>query len=103
VRLPDEPGPAERNIERRLARFLESHFPERARRESDRIDVGALAIAIPRCRLVTCDAFMADVVRRAGLDRRFGCELYSGKRGDVLRLRSRLAELTPPGRSPEAD
>ncbi len=31
----------------------------------------ALAAALPRCRLVTCDAFMADVVRRTGLDVRF--------------------------------
>jgi hypothetical protein len=102
VRLPDEPGPREQNVERRLARFLESHFPERRHRASDRIDLGALAVALPRCRLITCDAFMADVVRRAGLDRRFGCELYSGKRGDVLRLRDRLAGLTPPETSPEA-
>jgi hypothetical protein len=102
VRLPDESGAGEHNVERRLARFLESHFPERRRRASDQVDLRALAIALPRCRLVTCDAFMADVVRRAGFDRRFGCELYSGKRGDVLRLRDRLAKLTPAGRSPGA-
>src|ERR687897_444804 len=47
-------------------------LPQRASRDSDRVDFEALAIALPRCRLVTCDAFMADVVRRAGLDRRFG-------------------------------
>jgi hypothetical protein len=102
VKLPDQAGAAEQNVERRLAGFLDSQFPERRRRSSDRIDLRALAIALPRCRLVTCDAFMADVVRRAGLDRRFGCEVYGGKRGDVMRLRDRLSELTSPGTSPVA-
>jgi hypothetical protein len=37
---------------------------------------------------------MADVVRRARLDRRFGSELYSGRRRDVLALRDRLAGLS---------
>jgi hypothetical protein len=37
---------------------------------------------------------MADVIQRARLDRRYGCELYSGRRGDVLALRDRLAALT---------
>jgi hypothetical protein len=102
ARLPDESGAGEHNLERRLARFLESHFPERRPRASDQVDLRALAIALPRCRLVTCDAFMADVVRRAGLDRRFGCELYSGKRDDVLRLRDRVAGLIAPETSPGA-
>ncbi len=93
-RLPDAPGAREQNVERRLRRFAAEHFPERASRHSDRVDFEALAIALPRCGLVTCDAFMADVVRRAGLDRRFGCEVYSGRRRDVLALRDRLEELT---------
>jgi hypothetical protein len=75
-------------------RFADRHFPERVGRDSDRVDFEALAIALPRCRLVTCDAFMADVVRRAGLDRRFGSEMYSGRRRDVRALRERLAGLS---------
>jgi hypothetical protein len=92
-RLPDEPGALELNVERRLRRFADEHFPERRSRTSDELDLRALAIALPRCRLITCDAFMADVIRRAALDRRFGCEVFSGRRGDVLRLAERLREL----------
>ena len=87
--LPDEPGPHERT----LRRVLERHFPERPARPSDAVDLHALAAALPRCRLVTCDAFMLDVVRRSGLDVRFRCELYSGRRADVDRLRERLSAL----------
>ena len=36
---------------------------------------------------------MADVVRRTRLDRRYGCDLFTGRRADVLRLRDRLLEL----------
>jgi hypothetical protein len=72
---------------------LEGDFPERRRRASDRIDVRALALALPRCRLATCDAFMADVVRRSGLHARFRCELDTGRRADVDRLRERLEQL----------
>jgi hypothetical protein len=97
-RLPDRPGAAELNIERRLRRFAAEPFPERVRRASDRVDVEALAIALPRCQLITCDAFMADVIRRAGLDRRFGSEVYGGRRRDVLALRDRLARLATEGR-----
>ena len=91
--LPDDPGARESNVERRLARFASEHFPERRRRSSDEVDLRALAIALPRCRLITCDAFMADVIRRSGLDRRFASELYSGRRHDVARLRRRLESL----------
>jgi hypothetical protein len=83
-----------RQCERRLEAVLERDFPERRSRASDRLDVRALAVALPRCRLVTCDAFMADVVRRTGLDVRFRCELYTGRRSDVERLRSRLESLS---------
>jgi hypothetical protein len=89
-RLPDEAGPAERRHLARLRWTLEHDFPERAGRASDDVDLLALAIALPRCALVTCDAFMADVVGRTGLDRRFGCELFTGRRADVSRLRERL-------------
>jgi hypothetical protein len=42
---------------------------------------------------VTCDAFMADVIRRTRLQLRHRVELYSGRRADVLRLRDRLSQL----------
>jgi hypothetical protein len=91
VTLPRERGAVERHCERRLEAVLERDFPERRHRASDRVDVRALAAALPRCRLVTCDAFMADVVRRTGLDVRHRCELFTGRRRDVERLRRRLA------------
>jgi hypothetical protein len=57
-----------------------------------------LSLALPRCDLVTCDAFMAELVRRARLDVWFSCELFTGRRTDVERLRARLlafrADLT---------
>jgi hypothetical protein len=92
--LPDERDALTRYCERRLETVLERDFPERRGRASDRLDVRALAVALPRCRLVTCDAFMADVVRRAALDVRFRCELFTGRRPDVERLRRRLELLT---------
>jgi hypothetical protein len=92
-RLPDEPGAPELNVERRLARFATEHFPERSGRASDAVDLRALAIALPRCALVACDSFMADVIKRAGLDRRFGSEVFGGRRADVERLTRRLSEL----------
>jgi hypothetical protein len=93
-RLPAEPDAAAREVRRRMAWTIEREFPERRGRASDEADLEALAIALTRCDLVTCDAFMADVVRRARLDRRHGCELFSGRRADVLALRDRLVELT---------
>jgi hypothetical protein len=93
LRLPDEPDLAERRHERRLARVLEREFPERRGLASDAVDLRVLAMAVPRCRLVTCDAFMADVVHRTRLDRRHGCELFTGRRPDVQRLRERLENL----------
>jgi hypothetical protein len=92
-RLPDEPGPLERECERRLAETAARELPERAARPGDAVDLRVLGIALPRCELVTCDAFMADVVRRTRLDVRFGCELYTGRRADVDRLRARLEAL----------
>jgi hypothetical protein len=94
VKLPPERGAVERHCERRLDTILERDFPERRSRTSDALDVRTLAAALPRCRLVTCDAFMADVVRRTGLDVRFRCELYTGRRADVERLRSRVEGLS---------
>ena len=93
LRLPARPGARERRLERRLGGLVERDFPERRRRVSDRMDLRALALALPRCRLVTCDTFMADVVRRSGLHVLFRCELYTGRRHDVERLRARLEQL----------
>ena len=93
LRLPDRPGARERQLEHRLRAVLRRDFPERRARPSDAVDLPALAIALPRCRYVSCDAFMADVVRRSGLHVRFRCELFTGRRGDVERLRERLVEL----------
>lgn len=92
--LPDDRGPLERHCKRRLEAVLERDFPERRTRASDRLDIRALAVALPRCRLVTCDAFMSDVVRRTGLDVRFRCELFTGRRADVNRLNRRLERLS---------
>ena len=80
-------------LERRLRAVLERSFPERPSRPSDAVDLAALALALPRCRLVTCDAFMADVVRRTALDVRYRCEVYTGRRADVERLTARLNAL----------
>jgi hypothetical protein len=91
--LPRERGAVERDCGQRLEATLRRDFPERRARQSDSVDVRALAVALPRCRLVTCDAFMADVVHRTRLDLRFGCELFTGRRPDVERLRRRLERL----------
>jgi hypothetical protein len=93
LRLPDRPGASEWQLERRLAAIAEREFPHRRVRHSDRVDVQALALALPRCRLVTCDAFMADVLRRSSLPVRFRCELYTGRRADVARLQRRVERL----------
>jgi hypothetical protein len=92
-RLPSSPDRAGREIERRLRAAIAAEHPARASRASDAADLVALALALPRCDLVTCDAFMADLVRRTRLDRRHRCELYTGRRGDVERLRARLEHL----------
>jgi hypothetical protein len=93
LELPDEPGAAERRCEVTLRRLLARDHPERAPRASDELDIEALSLALPRCDLVTCDAFMAELLRRARLDVWFECELFTGRRPDVERLRERLAAL----------
>jgi hypothetical protein len=92
-RLPDEPGRAGREARRRMAWTIEHELPGRHARSSDVGDLDALAIALEHCDLVTCDAFMVDVVRRARLDVRCDCELFTGRRADVLALRDRLGDL----------
>jgi hypothetical protein len=89
-RLEGEPS---REIRRRMAWIIEHELPERQARASDAADLDALACAVEHCTLVTCDAFMADVLRRGRFDLRYGCELFSGRRPDVLRLRDTLREL----------
>jgi hypothetical protein len=93
LRLPDEQGALERACARRLKWIRTRHFPQRQDRMSDEVDLETLAIVLPRCRLITCDAFMADVVRRSRLDLRFGCDLFSGRRADVERLLGQLQAL----------
>jgi hypothetical protein len=72
---------------------IEHELPERRAQASDAGDLEALALAVVHCDLITCDAFMADVIRRTRLDRKHAVELYAGRRVDVMRLRERLAGL----------
>jgi hypothetical protein len=78
-----------------MAWTIAHELPQRAARPSDAGDLDALAVALTHCDLVACDAFMADVVRRTRLDSSHRCEVFSGRRPDVLRLRDRLQELAP--------
>ncbi len=100
-RLPSVPGRREREIRRRLAAVLADEYPQRRPRDSDSLDLDTLAIVLPRCRFVTCDAHMATVCRRTGLDSLYGCELFSGRRHDVERLTERLAGLVATAREPD--
>jgi hypothetical protein len=93
-RLPSRPDDRASAIRMRMEWVIEHELPEREPRDSDAADLDALAIALTHCRFVTCDAFMADVIRRTRLDLRHRCELFSGRRADVLALRDRLAALT---------
>jgi hypothetical protein len=93
--LPSAPGEAAVAVRRRMLWTIEHELPERHPRGSDEADLDALAAAIVHCDLVTCDALMADVLRRGRLDLRYGCELFSGRRADVLRLRDRLEATIP--------
>ena len=93
-RLPDDLDRAAREARRRMAWVIEHELPERAARTSDQADLDALVQALTHCDLVTCDAFMADVVKRARLDLRHEAELFSGRRRDVNHLRDRLQTLT---------
>jgi hypothetical protein len=92
-RLPAEPDRAAETARRRMQQTIGREFPERPGRSSDVADLDALAIAVVHCSLVTCDAFMADVIRRTRLHLRHRVELYSGRRPDVLALAARLSQL----------
>jgi hypothetical protein len=93
LRLPDDDGPAERRCARALRVLLERDYPDRTPLASDDLDLVALSRALPHCDLVTCDAFMAELIRRARLHTWCGCELFTGRRPDVDRLRRRLEGL----------
>lgn len=93
-RLPDALDAAARADRRRLAATIAAEHPARHPRTGDAADLDALALALTHCDLVTCDAFMADVVRRTRLDLRHGVELFTGRRPDVERLTARVASLT---------
>jgi hypothetical protein len=51
---------------------------------------------------VTCDAFMADVIRRARLDLRHRAQLFSGRRADVVRLREIITAIATEAIATEA-
>jgi hypothetical protein len=93
LQLGEERGAAERRCESALRAVLERDYPARRGAPSDERDLEALSLALPRCDLVTCDAFMAELIRRARLDVWYQCELFTGRRSDVLRLRRLLEEL----------
>jgi hypothetical protein len=92
-RLPSEPDRAVREARRRMTWTIEHELPQRRAQAGDAADLDALAVAVVTCDLVTCDAFMADVLRRTRLTLRYGCELFTGRRPDVVRLCRRLQEL----------
>jgi hypothetical protein len=92
-RLPDVLDDPVAEARARMAWTIAHELPQRRSRTSDAADLDAMALALRWCDLVTCDAFMADVIRRTRLDARHEVELFTGRRPDVLRLRDRLLEL----------
>ena len=92
-RLPDTLDRASREARRRLERTIAYELPERHARASDSADLDALAQALTHCDLITCDAFMADVIKRARLNLRHNTEVFSGRRPEVMRLRDRINAL----------
>jgi hypothetical protein len=94
LELGEERGTAERRCETALRGALERDYPNRPRSSSDERDIEALSLALPRCQLVTCDGFMAELIRRARLNVWHRCELFTGRRSDVDRLCRRLQEVT---------
>jgi predicted nucleic acid-binding protein len=92
-KLPDTEDRASREARRRLERTIAYELPERHARPSDDADLDALAQALTQCDLVTCDAFMADVIKRARLHLHHQAELFSGRRRDVVRLKNRIQTL----------
>ena len=97
LELDEERGTAERRCETALRGALERDHPDRPPAASDERDIEALSLALPRCDLVTCDAFMAELVHRARLDVWYPCELFTGRRPDVDRLRRHLGVIAGGG------
>jgi hypothetical protein len=93
LELGSERGAAERRCESALRAALRRDHPNRTPESGDDRDLEALSLALPRCDLVTCDAFMADLIHRARLDVWYPCEIFTGRREDVRRLRRRLERL----------
>jgi hypothetical protein len=79
-----------------MAWMIEHELRGRRPRGGDAADLDALALALIHCELVTCDAFMADVMRRARLDAASLRGLHRPPAGRAG-ARDRLAELTPEG------
>jgi hypothetical protein len=101
-RLPPRLDRPAREVKRRMAWVIEHELPERRARHSDAADLEALALALTQCDLVTCDAFMADVIRRARLDLRHRAQLFSGRRADVVRLREIITAIATEAIATEA-
>jgi hypothetical protein len=99
LELGSERGAAERRCESALRSALERDHPGRTPGPGDELDLEALSLALPRCDLVTCDAFMADLIHRARLDVWYPSEVFTGRRSDVERLRRRLEGLIVTGDS----
>jgi hypothetical protein len=93
LRLPEDDDPAVRRCATKLRALLERDYPDRTPLASDDLDLVALSRALPHSDLVTCDAFMAELIRRARLDTWCKCEVFTGRRPDVERLRARLEAL----------
>jgi hypothetical protein len=91
--LPTTLDRAARDTRRRMVWVIENELPERTPHPSDAADLDALAQALTHCDIVTTDAFMADVIKRARLDLRLGAEVFSGRRNEVHRLLDRLQTL----------
>ena len=49
---------------------------------------GHLSVAIPYCDVVVCDKKMSDVVRRSGLDKRYGTTVFANLEKAVEYLES---------------
>jgi hypothetical protein len=92
-RLPEPADAASREVRRRMSWTIEHELPLRHSRAGDTVDLEALAGAVVHCDLVTCDAFMGDVIRRTRLDIRHRSKLFTGRRLDVARLREELQQL----------
>jgi hypothetical protein len=67
------------------------YLPNRKVKPSDLCDIVILAEVLPYCHVVTTDAEMKDICVRAGLQAKYGVEIYSPRLKDVRTL---IAKLT---------